>query len=238
MRTSNKIILGIFVAPLLIIASVHIALYAKYKSGNYVMMKTAKEDRFVRFPLKNIRRVHVMGLNNVNIITSDTARIEYEKGNEAFQYTVTGDSLYVHGETVVNAGNHQEMDRGYQLVNIYLPGASISADNASIALSGSTDSLKAPSYTIYLTPGADFRAQYQGRGDDTRTYFNNLVVEASRAGSLNLAEFVHIASMTLNVTESEFNDNKATIENLQLKADDKSTIILNSRNLKRTHTVQ
>ncbi len=79
MRTSNKIILGIFLAPLVAVTAINLTLYAKYKSGNYISMKSVVQDRFTRLVLKNMNRVSVYGLNNFNIIPSDSLKLEIEK---------------------------------------------------------------------------------------------------------------------------------------------------------------
>src|SRR5450432_383458 len=132
MRTSNRILLGIFAGPLIIITCIHLALYAKYKSGNYVAMKMVEEDRFKRETLKNISHIAVYGLNHFRIMPSDNLQLEIEKSeNGHLHYTINGDSLIIHGDTMINRVNgSRDIERSYEDVNLYIPmAASIMADN-------------------------------------------------------------------------------------------------------------
>src|ERR1700733_3371730 len=157
MRTSNKILLGIFVGPLIIITCIHVALYAKYKSGHYVAMQTVQEDRYTTAYYKNISTVSVYGLNNFTIKPSDSIKLEVEKSRDGhLHYSFDGNTLVIHGDTTIKHSNGtSDYNRSYESVTLYLPlGTTVSADNAEITLYGTKDSLKAQAYHFTLVNDA------------------------------------------------------------------------------------
>jgi hypothetical protein len=235
MRTSNKILLGIFAGPLVILTLIHVSLYAKYKSGNYVAMKTVNEDRFVRHSLKNITHIAVYGLNNFRMVHSDSSTLEMEKNEDGhLHYTINGDSLVIHGDSMINRpGQASEPERSYQAVTVYLPApAIVTADNTEVTLQGTTDSLKAGSYQFSLTHSASFKVEENGN-DATPVYFKELVIQASHAAGIEFTGNTSMAELQLTMVESEFTDNGASIGKLTVNADKVSTITLKGDNLKK-----
>src|SRR3954469_21074124 len=123
MRTSNKILLSIFLLPLVVLATVNTALYTKYKTGHYVAMTVVEQERYSRQDLKNISYVAVYGLNNFSVKPADTARLQIEKNeNSHLHYSIHGDSLIIHGDSLPNKTRENEIVRSYQTVTLYLPG--------------------------------------------------------------------------------------------------------------------
>jgi len=235
MRTSNKILLGIFLTPLLILTSIHVALYAKYKSGNYVTMKTVEEDRFTRTTFKNINNIAVYGLDNFNVKPADSLKLEIEKDkNGHLHYTIVGDSLIIHGDSTINRPNGSaDIQRSYQVVNLYTPMiANIIADNADVNLQGSKDSLKAISYHFSLTNSAGLKVEDYGN-DSTHVYFKGLTIKASNSAGIELTAHSRVRELVLTLFESAFTDNGASIDKLVIDADKISNITLKGDNLKK-----
>jgi len=237
MKTSNKILLGIFLSPLLVIAAINLALYAKYKSGHYVAMATVEQDRFIRETLGNIRYVAVYGINNLGIQSADTAKLEIEKDAHGhLHYNIHGDSLIIHGDSAVRRGMENEILRSYQSVNLYLPGdIYIIADNSDVYLKGSKDSTKAKSYQFQLSGSASCKM----RETDPETalrYFNTIVVQAKEA-QMELSANARIRQLSLSLQHAGFNDNNALIEGLSIDADKASSLTLKGDNLKKMKVV-
>ena len=237
MRTSNKILLGIFAGPLIIVAALQLTLYAKYKSGSYVAMKAVKEDRFTRYAPKNIKHIAVYGLNNFNIIPSDSLQLEIEKdAGGHLHYTVTGDSLIIHGDTVLNSSNaaeHSEIERSYQQVNLFLPASeTITAGNSDVNLKGSKDSASAKSYHFYLKNDASLKVEQEG-DDSTHVYFKELAIKASHSAGIELTAHAYIFNLNLSLVKSAFTDNGASLDKLMIDADKESNISLKGDNLKK-----
>jgi hypothetical protein len=233
MRTSNKILLGIFLTPLLILTLIQVALYAKYKSGNYVSMKTVQENRFIRKTLKNISNVKVYGLNNFRIMPSDSLRLEIEKDeNSHLHYTITGNSLIIHGDsTGPRLNGSGDIIRSYQAVNLYLPsGATITADNSEVTVQGSKDSLKATSYHFSIVNSGSLKVDENGN-DSNHVYFKGLTIQASHSSGIELTAYSSILELQLTMIESAFTDNGASIDKLVINADKASNITLKGDNL-------
>jgi hypothetical protein len=237
MRTSNKILLGIFLGPLIILTLIHVSLYAKYKSGNYVSMKIVEEDQYIRQPLKNITHIAVYGLNNFRIVPSDSAKLEIEKHDEShLHFTINGDSLIIHGDSIINrAGQPGNTERSYQAVYVYLPvSATIIAVNSEITVGGSPDSLKAKSYQLHLSSSASFKVEQNG-DDSTPVYFKEMIIHADHASGIEFTANAKVGELQLNLVESEFTDNGASINKLTVDADKVSTITLKGDNLKKAN---
>ena len=241
MRTSNKIILGIFLVPLIIIAALHVTLYAKYKSGNYVSMKNIEADRFIRPALKNIDNIVVYGLENFSIVPSDTLSLEIEKDKYGYlHYSIEGNTLVIHGDsTIQHPDGTKDIQRSYENVNLYLPSTkNITADNSNVRLKGSSDSLKAGSYQFSLLHSASFKTDENNWEDSTHKYFNRLLIKADHASNIEISAYGYIAELNLTLLESQFIDNDAQIGKLTMDVDNKSSVTLKGENLKKVNAVK
>jgi hypothetical protein len=237
MRTSNKILLGIFIGPLIIITLIQLTLYAKYKSGHYVIMKTVQQDRFIHYAPKNINHIAVYGLNNFRIISSDSLKLEIEKDeNSHLHYIIKGDSLIIHGDTVINnpaARRSSDIERSYQNVNLYLPSlAGILADNSDVVLEGTNDSLKAKSFHFDVINSSSIKVDDKG-GDTSHTYFKEITIKAFHSSGIELTARSRVNDFQLSMIESSFEDNGAFIDKLTIDADKSSNISLKGENLKK-----
>jgi uncharacterized membrane protein len=235
MRTSNKILLSIFIGPLIILTALQLTLYAKYKSGNYVAMKTVKEDRFMRYAPKNINHVAVYGLSNFHLIPADSVKLEIEKDlNSHLKYTVIGDSLIIRVDSIKSGGSY-EFERSYQEVNLFLPASeSITIDNSDMILQGSKDSTKAQSYHFFIVNSAVFKIEQYG-DDSTQMHFKEVTIKASHSAGIEFTAQSHIADLQLSMIESAFTDNGASIDKLMIDADKESNISLKGDNLKKVN---
>ncbi len=235
MRTSNKILLGIFAGPLIIVAALHLTLYAKYKSGHYVAMKTVQEDRYMRYAFKNIRHIAVYGINNFNIKPADSLKLEIEKDErDHLHYTIVGDSLIIHGDSTIKRPNgSSDIERSYQQVNLFLPASeTITANNSDINLKGSKDSANAKSYHFYLNNDASLKVEQEG-DDSSHVYFKELAVQASHSAGIEFTAHTYIFNLNLTLVTSAFTDNGAFVDKLMIDADKESNISLKGDNLKK-----
>lgn len=90
MKKSNKILLGGFLAVLLLITAVHLTLYAKYKKDNH-----AVPGRDPAQPFQNIKFVSVRNVSGATIKFGDAVQMEKNEG--VMQYVQNGDSLLITG---------------------------------------------------------------------------------------------------------------------------------------------
>lgn len=99
MKKSNKLLLGGFLTFILIIAGIHIALYAKYKNGNYTIVKPQRLDKNDVTEMQHFQDVSVLRIRNVfraNVYFRDSATVEKRK-EDLIQYTQRGDTLFISG---------------------------------------------------------------------------------------------------------------------------------------------
>jgi len=122
MKTSNKILLGTFLAVLIILLSVHISLYAKYKKGEF---KIAGDDMWptnmITYSLDDVKYVSVDNLENLVISQGDSSKLRYDKPIEGDEYSLSvtkkDDTLFLSGKAA-NIKN----GRWYRPTNLSLTG--------------------------------------------------------------------------------------------------------------------
>ena len=122
MKTSNKILLGAFFTAMLIILSIHITLYAKYKKGEY---KIAEDEMWLpnmlTYPLEDVKYVSLENLDNITITPGDSTKLQYEKADEdddnILSVTKNHDTLFLKGQSVGKTEG-----RWYRRTNLTLAG--------------------------------------------------------------------------------------------------------------------
>ena len=148
MKKSNKLLLGAFLTVMLLITGIHIALFAKYKNGNYTIYhKEVKDedDRMRKFP--GVSFVVVRNVRIATVLFGDTAAVEKSLEN-IIQYEQKGDSLFITGHYY----NIDQSDDRFQ-VNLTLPyNVSIETDSVSQVLLQSKQFLKAKITTVSSNP--------------------------------------------------------------------------------------
>jgi hypothetical protein len=93
MKKSNKLLLGGFLTVILLITGIHIALYAKYKNGNYTIYHP-EDSSLQSFP--GVSFVTVRNVGGATVHFGDIAELQKVKG-DVLQYVQKGDSLVITG---------------------------------------------------------------------------------------------------------------------------------------------
>ncbi len=118
MKTSNKILVGAFVIALLILFSVHLTLYAKYKKGEFSIVSNEWQPNLATLSLDNVKYLSVDNIDNISIHLSDSSKLLYdkpqEKDEETLSFTRKDDTLFVTGK------NDQGNIRWYKRADLYL----------------------------------------------------------------------------------------------------------------------
>ena len=234
MRTSNKILLSVFLVVMLIPTFLHVALYAKYKSGIYVSMKNVVEDQFVHNHLKTVHYVVAHGLENFTIIPSDTLQLEIEKDSHGFvKFEIIGDSLVIHGDsTIMRPNRTTDVDRSSQQVNLYLPSAEkIALDYCDVTLRIKEDSTQAKSFNFDLYNSSNFQFSNNDYQDSSDKYINSLSIKAAHSSRIEFSMYKIVKNFKLDLSDSQFDDKNAQIEKLSINADKLSSITLKGDNL-------
>jgi hypothetical protein len=191
MKKSNKLLLGGFLTVILMIAGIHIALFAKYKNGNYTIYHP--EDKRASEKMQSFPGVSYVIIRNVGAATVQFGdRAEVEKvGEDVVKYVHNGDSLIIIGQFGLGYSD----SRG--LIDLTLPyDVTLSAVNSSLFFEKSNkDSENNPvihlqkSRVIFRKSAAPFKlghvkvtasdsssASFQGN-----TQVNNLEVQLSNS---------------------------------------------------------
>ena len=236
MKTSNKILLGTFAGILLVLTAIHVALYAKYKKGDFVTVAQLHEQRYDKHVLNGVNKVEVSGLENLEIYPSDTFRIELEKRDgkkPELSFEQKGDVLVLKGGTVQkNSEGKDEVLRSYTGAVIYMPsGVLINITECEARFRGADDTIKAYSGNITASYASlSFGAEKKEK--KATGYFNNISINAT-GGRVEFSNDAVFKELGISLTTSEITDMGFTADKITLNADDKSDITLKGTNLKK-----
>ncbi|HTE26087.1 hypothetical protein [Flavitalea sp.] len=234
MKTSNKVLLSLFIAVLLIITSIHVALTQKYKNGKFTIARSGpKKDSIT---IKPVNYVRLNGLENVVLVPSDSYRLELEKNMPlSFRYYVSGDTLIVTGDTSISSGSDNNRHRIYQEISLHLPEFSmIVAENTSLSIVGKLDTTKGGVTRVELN---ESRLLFGNRinEQDAAMYFGDVFVTAKQRSEVDLSSNkIHFNTLSFELEKSIFRDNEVGgIKNLMIKADDSSLVQISGQNLQK-----
>jgi hypothetical protein len=230
MRTSNKILLGGFVATILIITSIHFVIHAKIKSGDLVTFNQNKFDNIERIVLGNIRHVSITGLDEFHIMPGDTAVLDMNsEWKENFLYRVVGDSL------IFEAGNISQAEyvngaRKFAPMTLHLPPVeSITTNFAKVLLGGEADSTKAISRSLLII-NSELNV-LGGNRENTPAYWKSLQINALHSQAIFFKGAVlNELSINLNA-QSSLTDGGADLQHFSVQVDSTSTISLRKKSL-------
>lgn len=227
MKTSNKILLGVFLATLLLTTTINLIVYAKYKRGDYVPFER-KEEQLTSVNLPAAKYVSIIALCRVELSNSATPGFEVHIGKEkGITYRMAGDTL-----VITSLPNELEQDGcNSQLLKLHLPATTeVYAHSVGIRIIGKADSTQAPSFNIHLDKRSVLHTDYNDN-DDTR-YINQLLLVGSET-NFELDEHIIVSELSLKmVNNSRFDDKKGEIRKLTLDVDNNSTINLTGNSIK------
>lgn len=236
MKTSNKILLIYFLFALLGITAVHVTLYAKYNRGEYVSFDKIREERMEEIALPNIKYVSVTGLQRCNILPATSPKMKrYIMPGSRMKYSIVNDTLIITGDSVLTKQELVDGRRGYQTMNLYLPGTpAINAVYTELFINGAPDTTSAQSYVVNLSNQSILNT---GDMDFKKVFFKGLQVNASNS----FVTFYYgtvINELSLQTTNAKVTNQNGDIKHIQLHMDDQSTITLHGNNLKDVQVVK
>jgi hypothetical protein len=232
MKTSNKLLIGIFLIILILITVTQLMVYAKYKRGEVTSFKREQFDPMTSLPLPAVRFISLQGLGTCAVKPADTLKLEIQQDNtDIMKYHIVNDTLVVIGNIKTTEEELEKGSRNFSRVNIYLP-ASIPLKGAysNFRVWGADDSLVAPSYTFNLEKNSNLFINFKG-ADNASVYFNQLNIHGQRS-TVDLNEHVLVNHLNLQLTDSKINDNSAIIRKITMESDNNSSINLSGKNVK------
>jgi hypothetical protein len=246
MKTSNKILLGIFLTIILLTTAVQLMVYAKYKRGEYVKFKQERFSQMTAVEIPAVRFISIEGLGNCSVLPGDKPRLEVkiEKVGRVI-YRVVNDTLFLIGDTAITIDELERGTRNYSYVNLYLPATvQVKAVYSNLGINGAADSSNMPSYTIRLEKNSYFfinkrnphdkKISTQGHenGDDKPTAYLNQLNISSEQSKIELDGHSFINDLNVQLINSNIDDKEAVIKKLTMDADSKSTVTLSGNNIK------
>lgn len=236
MRTSNKILLSVFLAILAILTGLYGAVYAKYRSNDFITSARLHQENYDTYKIEGVQSVSLTGLDHVTIIPSDTARIEIEKmeGAKAL-HTFSNGTLVVKGDTMITyKDGTTNRERSYRDIIIYLPLVqNIKADFCNLTIRGSQDSSNRVSANLQLD-ATELQLGYWDRSEVfAANYFDRIVTKAN-GGNFNIATGAKVKKMELNLETTTFSDGGVDVDSLSINADPTSSISITGKNISKT----
>jgi hypothetical protein len=231
MKTSNKILLGIFLAVLLLTTTIHLMVYAKYKRGEYAAFQRDKILKVASVNIPVTRFVSVKNLGNCVLVNSATSRFETDQNKvKNISYRVVNDTLIIHGDTTLSA---ELLDRGlrnFQMIKVYLPATvQVNATSCNLFINGAVDSVHAPSYSIHMSKKCELNIRDE---HGLTSYFDRLFINSEGSG-ISLDNKVIVTDLNLTLALSSRVDySKSTIRKMTLDMDSSSFITLSGKNFK------
>lgn len=205
MKTSNKILLGAFLTSLLIIISVHVALYAKYKKGEFTLVSDDMwPTNMVTYSLHNVKYISVDNIENLTIQASDSSNLKYDKPGDGdgniLSVTKKNDTLFLSGK-----GDRNSPGRWYRTTHLSL------ADLLPVMISNSNVHLQNAKNNKLIS--IDLRLDKSSMDVNNRqnviTNFSSFKIEAINKSRINLF------NVTTHVLDVKLKDSFLEESNLQ-----------------------
>ncbi len=227
MKTSNKILLGAFLTSMLIIVSIHITLYAKYKKGEY---KIAGDEMWLpnmlTYPLEDVKYVSMENLENVIVTPGDSTKLQYEKADEddnnILSVTKNRDTLFLKGKSVGRGEG-----RWYRTTSLTLAGLlPLRVINSRMYVHQPRKAGKPISFDIHLD--SSFLEAVRSQGDVVQfDTFNIKAVRKSKVSLINMnAKFLN-----LQLNNSSFEEDDFVADSINVIANPESRLKMSAGNL-------
>lgn len=222
MKKSNKLLLGAIFTGILILTGIHIALSAKYKSGNVTAYDEQRDNKSMESrPLANIRQINVENVGYVTMRYDATPSIKYTKGVKSVNVSEQGGVLTLTMPKASDGMGSRDLS-----VHLYVDSTmmvNLLNSRAYLVNSGERNG--------HINLAVD--KAFLTTSDDVNT--ENFIIRGLNLKAANNSEVrlngINIGQLSLNVQHSTFVEDKCTFGTIQLQADDSSRISLMSNHL-------
>lgn len=218
MKTSNKILLGGFLFLILFITGIHVALYAKYKSGHYTIYKEGGDDGSI--PMRSFPNLSIVAIYNSKAVIEfgDTLAVNDEKGSARF--IQQDDSLVI---TSLNEGSLSGSNDRVRLVLPY--NATIVAVNSDLSFEKGKEKAGIDP-TVFLNNSI---AVFAFSGKAIR--LGHVKVNASDRSIAVFRNYADVSNLEVELKNSSLEYNEGDIGQLSIATDSTSQLTLQSKHL-------
>ena len=233
MKTSNKILLGIFLIGFSCLAAAQIALHIKYVNDEFITNEAFEAIYYNQYAPQHIKYVQVQGIAVCRIQQGPALKLLMEKNSPGYiHHEVNGDTLLITSYNTPDQHDNFRTNKQTQDIRLYLPaGTNIEALNTNLDIKGSLDSNTTVLYNIKLNNSCLYSRMNTYR-DSINRYFDTINVVAHNNSAVFFYERDHLKTLNLQLDSSSIQDRYSTIQQLNLIADKRSTIVLSGGNIK------
>ena len=216
MKTSNKILLTLFLLPFVTVLFIMLTIHAKIKNGDYITEKQLEEERNIRYTVQPFTEIYLQNFRygNVTIAKADSFSIKYGKEiKDDIEYRLNGNSL-----SVKSLGNNY-----YNRVTIYCPSFnSVEADSSAV----SVDAMSLGNCRIAV--GTSSSLSFGAQADTL-----NLNLKDRSDLSLTSTAKVNVLRLTMG-NHATFNQTEGIIQNRgEMLLDDSATLSIDGRTMQK-----
>jgi hypothetical protein len=232
MKTSNKILLVTFFTVLLIMVSVHVALYAKYKKGDF---SAVNDDMWpmnmISQSLTGINYVSVDNVENITIQAGDSSELQYDKAMEGdeniLSVTRKADTLFLTGKSTKNNNG-----RWYRRTNLSIAGL------LPVRITNSKLNINSSKTNQPLVMDISLDEAFMDVNNDSQTplNFSLLKVNAVHGSRINLFNAT-INSLDVTLKNSFLEETTLNADSIMIATDASSKIQLSGKNLQKAKIV-
>jgi hypothetical protein len=238
MRTSNKILLGLFLTPIFLIAGLFITVRAKYANGNIVKTNSVINRWSDIYKIKEtIKSVSILNQMDMQIIPSDSASIEIMKQSDSLvRFRIQDGVLFVYLDTAKMQANQNGQITIYNHVELFLPNVdSIHLVNSRVSVKNVSQQDKmSPAYNFQLT-ASDLTVENDPRM--AITFYDRISVNAGKGSGLHVQEGTTINSLQVKLLSTEFEETGSRIGQLSIDTDSTSRIMVQGNNLRKAKII-
>lgn len=220
MKKSNKLLLYGFLTIVLMIVAIHIALFAKYKSGDYTIYRPEDKLKDIMQSFPNVSHVTLRDVQGANVQFSDKAEVEKGKG-DIIQYVQKGDSLVITGR--------EESDfrpDGRRPVNITLPA------NVTLSVFNSFLYIEKGKQTSEINPSIYLKRSHVLFLDkDNPLQLGHVKLTASDSSIASFLGTIHVGRLEAQLYNSALEYNEGNVGEISIVSDSVSRISLRSKHL-------
>ena len=217
MKKSNKLLLGGFLTVILLITGLHVALYAKFRNGHYLVYQPdAKKAGYDMQSYPNLTKVSI---RNCSVDIQFGEELAVEKGQQRFvKYMQQGDSIVI-------AGVKDEYT-GERNIKVVVPG------NVVLSAHGSTVVFERSGHTAALNPTiildkSEVFFSFSGKP----VHLGTVKVNASGNSSAVFHSNAGVDSLDVQLINSLLDCRQNNIGQLSISADSTSDLRLQSKHL-------
>ncbi len=229
MKTSNKILLSAFLIGLFILVGVHIALYAKFKKGEYTMVSDDMwPTNMITYSLEGVKYVSIDNLENLVIRKSDSTKLRYDKPIEGdenmLSVTRKNDTLFLLGKSTGN-----DDGRWYRTTHLSLAGLlPLKISNTKIRMT--TERSKSKVLPVPMDLVLDNSFMEVNIREENAMSFGSFKIDARNKSRI---DFYNVTTDFLDVKlkDSFLEETRLTSDSIKLMTDMTSKFELSGKNL-------